>query len=84
MDARGNIVIPLREDEFAPIGRAIRDGKVEAVAVCLLHSYTNDAHERVVERALRKLCPTVSVSISSRIAPEAGEYERMSTVSANA
>ena len=84
LDAQGSVVTPLREEELAAVGRAIRDLRVEAVAVCLLHSYANGAHERAVESAVRELCPNVSVSISSRIAPEVGEYERMSTVSANA
>jgi N-methylhydantoinase A len=84
LDARGSVVEPLREEEVAQIAGALRDRKVEAVAVCLLHSYANDAHERAAENALRRLCPDLSISISSRIAPEVGEYERMSTTSANA
>ncbi len=81
---RGEVVRPLGEDDLATLARAIRDARVEAVAVCLLHAYANDAHEHAVERAIRQLCPDVSISISGRIAPEVGEYERMSTVSANA
>ena len=84
MDAYGDAVVALREHDLASIGRAVRDAGAEAVAVCLLHAYANDAHERALEQAVRKLCPSISVSISSRIAPEVGEYERMSTVAANA
>ncbi|HVM77580.1 MAG TPA: hydantoinase/oxoprolinase family protein [Stellaceae bacterium] len=84
IDARGSVVARLREDEIEAIARSIRDRGIEAVAVCLLHSYASTAHERLVEKSLRAQCPGVSVSISSGIAPEVGEYERMSTVSANA
>jgi N-methylhydantoinase A len=84
LDAHGNVVAPLRDDDLETIGRSIRDQGIEAIAVCLLHSYVNAAHERSVEKLLRAQCPGVSISISNQIAPEVGEYERMSTVSANA
>ena len=84
LDNYGRVVRPLGDDELASLGRSIRQADVEAVAVCLLHSYANEAHERAAEAAIRRLYPNLSISISSRIAPEVGEYERMSTVCANA
>jgi len=64
-------------------GRLDREG-VEAVAVCLLHSYRNGAHERSVEGVLREELPDVPVSLSSDVAPEVGEFLRTSTTVANA
>jgi N-methylhydantoinase A len=84
LDNHGGVVRPLGDDELASLSRSIRQADVEAVAVCLLHSYANEAHEQAVETAIRRLDPGLSISISSRIAPEVGEYERMSTVCANA
>jgi N-methylhydantoinase A/oxoprolinase/acetone carboxylase beta subunit len=63
--------------------RLDREG-VEAVAVCFLHSYRNDAHERAVEDILREELPDLPVSRSSDVAPEVGEFLRTSTTVANA
>lgn len=60
------------------------DAGVEAVAVCLMHSYRNSAHEqRVVER-IRKLLPDAFVTASFDVNPEIFEYERTSTTAINA
>jgi N-methylhydantoinase A/oxoprolinase/acetone carboxylase beta subunit len=53
-----------------------------AVAVSLLHSYANPAHERAVARALRRR--KIPASISSEILPEYREFERASTTAVNA
>jgi N-methylhydantoinase A len=56
----------------------------EAVAVCLLHSYANPAHERRLRDAILDAHPGLPVSISSDISPEIREYERSSTTVLNA
>ena len=56
--------------------------EVEAVAVCLLHSDLNPAHEEVVRRELE--LRGFDVTVSSDLAPEFREYERTSTVVMNA
>jgi N-methylhydantoinase A len=84
LDAGGEVVTPL---EHAGIGRlldAIQSLEVEAVAVCLLHAYVNDAHEQRIAAAIRERFPGMKVSVSSGIAREIREYERMSTTAANA
>ena len=58
---------------------------VDGVAVCLLHSYANPAHERRVRELVREvLGPDVTVSVSSEVLPEFREYERASTTALNA
>ncbi len=52
---------------------------VEAVAICLLHSYANPAHEQAVLERVRELWPEVSVVASHQITREWREYERTST-----
>jgi N-methylhydantoinase A len=52
---------------------------VEAVAICLLHSYANPAHERQVLERVRTLWPEASVVASHQITREWREYERTST-----
>ena len=83
MDAFGNVLVPLAKDELSEIVERIRAEKVEAVAVCFLHSCLNPVHEREVEAVLRRELPGVFVTISSFILPEIKEYERTSTAVIN-
>jgi N-methylhydantoinase A len=56
----------------------------EAVAVCLLHAYRDDSHERAVADEVRRRLPAAHVVASHEIAPEFREYERASTTAADA
>ena len=79
MDYRGAEVRPLDLSPLAAIVEDFRADGVQAVAICFLHSYANDAHERAAEAELRRLWPAVYVVSSHRIAREWREYERTST-----
>ncbi|MBI4529398.1 MAG: hydantoinase/oxoprolinase family protein [Deltaproteobacteria bacterium] len=57
---------------------------VEAIAVCLLHSYANPAHELALEKLIHELDPSCFVSVSSRLLRQYREYERTSTAVLNA
>src|SRR5438552_2925455 len=63
---------------------ALASHEVEAVAVGLLHSFTNPDHERRVGDAILRRLPHVAVTLSSDVSPEMREYERFSTACANA
>jgi|JI10StandDraft_1071094.scaffolds.fasta_scaffold95910_2 N-methylhydantoinase A len=80
----GRVLQALDEDSVAEVARVLLAQDVQAVGVCLLHSFLNDAHERRVRDLLRQALPGVVVCISSDVVPEIGEYERMSTTLANA
>jgi N-methylhydantoinase A len=84
LDAGGEVVTPLAPAALEPLIDRIAGDDVEAVAVCLLHSYVNDEHERQIAERLRERFPELSISLSSGIAREMREYERMSTTVANA
>ncbi len=56
----------------------------EAVAVCLLFSFRDPAHELAVADELRRRYPTAHVVASHEVAPEFREYERASTTAADA
>ena len=58
--------------------------KVEAVAVCLIHSYANSAHERAIAEIVRRKAPGLPLSVSCEVLPEIKEYERTSTTVVNA
>lgn len=78
-DAEGRVREPAALEGLGPIMDDFRKEGVEAIAVCLLHSYANDANERAVGAELRRLWPEVSVALSSEICREWREYERTST-----
>ncbi|MBI5441800.1 MAG: hydantoinase/oxoprolinase family protein [Deltaproteobacteria bacterium] len=82
--ASGEVAIPLdREQARLAVDEAARSG-AEAIAVCLLHSWVNDAHEAAVGELLAEAAPGRYVSLSHEILREYGEYERISTTVLNA
>lgn len=82
--ARGDVNVPLAEDELNAIAGALRAANIEAVAIGFLHSYANDAHERRAGEVLAAQLPGVAITLSSAVCPEIREYERLSTACANA
>ncbi|MBM3489718.1 MAG: hydantoinase/oxoprolinase family protein [Alphaproteobacteria bacterium] len=84
MNGEGEIVRPLDPAEVARVVDRLVAEKVEAIAVCLLHSYANPAHERMIKEIARKRAPDLVLSVSSDVLPEIKEYERTSTTVINA
>ncbi|MBW2466245.1 MAG: hydantoinase/oxoprolinase family protein [Deltaproteobacteria bacterium] len=62
--------------------RICRERKIEAVAVCFLHSYANDAHETYIKEKIRTT--GIAITLSAEILPEFREYERLTTTLINA
>ena len=81
MDDRGSVLEPL--DEGGLSGLRVAAG-VQSWAVCFLHAYANGAHEQRARELLHDAFPGAPVSISSEVGAEIREYERTSTVVANA
>jgi N-methylhydantoinase A len=79
IDAQGKVVTPLAEAELPELVEAIRAAGLQTVAVSLLFSFLNDAHERRIGEALRAALPDVGVYLSSEVLPEIREFERAST-----
>ena len=80
----GSVQTPLDRAQLDGLIDALRRERVEAVAVGLLHSYANTAHELEVGRALAERMPGTAVCLSHELAGEQGEYERFSTCAMNA
>ena len=74
--AGGVVIEPLDEASVEAAAAQCRKLGVEAVAVCLLHSFANPAHERRVADILRAKLPGVAVTASSDVLPVVREYER--------
>jgi N-methylhydantoinase A len=79
IDAQGEVVTPLAEEELGPIIEAIRAAGLETVAVSFLFSFLNEAHEKRVGALLRAALPDVGVFLSCEVLPEIREFERAST-----
>jgi N-methylhydantoinase A len=84
LDAQGNVLLPLDEAEARAAARALGAQGVEAVAVCLLHSYRDATHERRLRDILAEELPGLPVTLSADVAPEIREYERANTACVNA
>ena len=82
--ADGAVLLALDETAVRAVATELRKEKVEAVAVCFLHSFTNEAHERRTGAILAEELPGVAISLSCEVCPEIREYERTSTTIANA
>jgi N-methylhydantoinase A/oxoprolinase/acetone carboxylase beta subunit len=84
IDADGGVVIPLEDAEIDRAAAWLEASEAESVAICLLHSYLDGAHERRLAAGIARRLPGLPVSISSEVSPVIGEYERTSTTLANA
>ncbi len=73
------VVEPLTEDELDRLTYEVRRSGVDSVAVCLLFSYLDPAHERAIAERLRAALPDLHVSPSHEVLPQFREYERCST-----
>src|SRR5690349_2442783 len=82
--ADGRVEIPLDESSLEHAIAILREGNVEAVAVCYLHAYRDPRHERATKAAIERALPGVYVSLSSEVLPQIKEYERVSTTVVNA
>ncbi len=58
--------------------------KIETIAVCLLHSFANPAHELAIKEVIKRKAPSLPCSLSCEVLPEIKEYERTSTTVVNA
>ena len=84
IDATGSELIPLTRADIVPVVEEIAAAGYESIAIGLIHSYLNDAHERLVAEVVAEMMPDAMVSLSSEVSPQMREYERFNTVVANA
>jgi N-methylhydantoinase A len=84
INAKGEVERPLAEADIARAIEKLQGEEVEAIAVCLIHSYANPVHEQLVKKVAAQIAPSVTLCISSEVLPEIKEYERTSTTVINA
>ena len=84
LDFAGAEVQPVSLDAVRAVAADFAERDIEAVAICFMHSYANDAHERAVAEVLRQELPDAWLSVSSEVLPTIRFYERVSTTVLNA
>ena len=83
LDADGNVVTSLDLDDAKRALIELRDNGITSVAICLLHSYLNDEHERAIAELARAMA-FEHVSVSSALTPTIGALNRCDTATLNA
>ena len=82
--AGGAVDRPIDPRQVREVIDALLAQHVEAIAVCLVNSYVNPSHEKVIADLVRTMAPSIRLSVSSETFPEVREYERTSTAAVNA
>jgi N-methylhydantoinase A len=82
LDSEGRVLLSPSQQEIARVVKAVARSGAKSLAVCLLFSFVNPAHEIAIARALTSA--GFQVSVSHEILPEYREFERTSTTVVNA
>ncbi len=82
--SKGEIIFPLDIDGLTQLASKLKGLGVESVAIFFMNSYANPQHEEQAAELLRRLLPDTYVTCSTELTREWYEYERTSTVAANA
>jgi N-methylhydantoinase A len=84
VDHRGRVERALGAADAERAIAALLAEKVSAIAVCLLNSFANPAHELMLRDRIKAVAPALPLSVSCEVLPEIKEYERTSTTVINA
>ena len=82
--SKGEIITPLDIGAVGSLAGKLEELGIEAVAIFFMNSYANPTHEQQAAEALRARIPGTYVTCSTELTREWYEYERTSTVAANA
>lgn len=72
----GEVIIPIDRDDVIAAARQLVDQKADNIAICFLHSYRHDRHERQAKAWILEEFPSAYVITSSELWPQQREYER--------
>ncbi|MBI5445293.1 MAG: hydantoinase/oxoprolinase family protein [Deltaproteobacteria bacterium] len=82
-DIEGRVVTPLERESLAAAVEKLKAEKVEALAICFLHSYANPEHERQAKEYVLRELPEAFLTTSSELLPQLRVYDRVSTAVLN-
>jgi N-methylhydantoinase A len=84
LDETGAVLTPLDAVDLRDAVGELAAANVDAVAICFMHAWANDAHERIAEEHVTAALPGAYVSRSSAVLPQIRFTERVSTTVLNA
>jgi N-methylhydantoinase A len=84
IDSMGNEIEPISDEDVRVAAKHLKACGVEAIAVCLLWSIVNPAHERRVREILAEELPGIPVTLSHELNPIPREYRRTISTAINA
>jgi N-methylhydantoinase A/oxoprolinase/acetone carboxylase beta subunit len=80
----GRIIVAIDPQDIKDVLRELMHAGIESLAVCLINSYENPAHEKVIKEVISVEAPGFSLSTSFEVLPQIREYERTCTTATNA
>ncbi|MBW2614335.1 MAG: hydantoinase/oxoprolinase family protein, partial [Deltaproteobacteria bacterium] len=80
----GRVIIPLDTDDAETVLADLLAEGIQSLAVCLINSYENPAHEKKIKAMVNAAAPELSLSTSFEVLPQIREYERTCTTATNA
>lgn len=83
VDVKGEAIKPLIEKDVINAIDYIEKNNVEAIAICFMHSYANDQHEKLAAQLIKERLPGRYITVSSELIPRGGFYDRSSTTVLN-
>lgn len=83
LGARGDVIVPLEEEEVAQAARELKDAGVESIVIGFINSYRNPEHEERARSIVEEVYPEAFVTTSASLFPQFREYERFTTAAIN-
>jgi N-methylhydantoinase A len=80
----GRVIQALEEEDVQSVIADLMEQGIESLAVCLINSYENPAHEIKIKEMVNRLAPDMALSTSFEVLPQIREYERTCTTATNA
>jgi N-methylhydantoinase A len=80
----GRILTPLDGADVSKLLQKLLGQGIESLAVCLINSFENPAHEKAIKKIITEKAPDLSLSTSFEVLPQIREYERTCTTTTNA
>jgi N-methylhydantoinase A len=83
LNYKGEVVVPLKSSDIQAAAELFLKEGVEAIAICFMNAFANQAHEETAARIIRKKIPGAYLTVSSEILPSIRFYDRVSTTVLN-
>ena len=80
----GIVELAIDEAEAVILAKKLRKRKYQAIAICFMNSFANNANELALKTILERELPDVAISTSAEVLPEMFEHDRFSTAVVNA